>query len=63
MTATPTLTRPVPAAAAPSPGSAHSAVLTLACPQRAGIVHAVSRFLVERGFDITEHQQRRRVSS
>jgi formyltetrahydrofolate deformylase len=48
---------PGPAAAAPSPGSARSAVLTLACPQRAGIVHAVSRFLVERGFDITEHQQ------
>nr|WP_077489094.1 formyltetrahydrofolate deformylase [Sinomonas mesophila] len=34
-----------------------TAVLTLSCPQRAGIVHAVSSFLVERGFDITEHQQ------
>jgi formyltetrahydrofolate deformylase len=32
-------------------------VLTLSCPQRPGIVHAVSRFLVDRGFDITEHQQ------
>jgi len=32
-------------------------VLTLSCPQRSGIVHAVSRFLVERDFDITEHQQ------
>lgn len=34
-----------------------AAVLTLSCPQRPGIVHAVSRFLVDRGFDITEHQQ------
>lgn len=33
------------------------AVLTLSCPQRSGIVHAVSKFLFERGFDIVEHQQ------
>ncbi len=33
------------------------AVLTLSCPQRSGIVHSVSKFLFERGFDIVEHQQ------
>jgi formyltetrahydrofolate deformylase len=45
-------------AGARTPGAGgHAAVLTLSCPQRSGIVHAVSRFLVERGFDITEHQQ------
>ncbi|WP_426999087.1 formyltetrahydrofolate deformylase [Pseudarthrobacter sp. N5] len=32
-------------------------VLTVACPERPGIVHAVSSFLAERGFDISEHQQ------
>lgn len=32
-------------------------VLTLNCPDRPGIVHAVTSFLVERGCDITEHQQ------
>lgn len=32
-------------------------VLTLSCPQRPGIVHAVTRFLFEQGGDITEHQQ------
>ncbi|MDQ4490931.1 formyltetrahydrofolate deformylase [Sinomonas sp. ASV486] len=37
--------------------STFKGVLTLSCPQRSGIVHAVSQFLVERGFDITEHQQ------
>lgn len=36
---------------------ASSFVLTLSCPQRAGIVHAVTSFLLERGFDIREHQQ------
>lgn len=50
---TATLTQPITARAAVP----QAAVLTLSCPQRAGIVHAVSRFLVERGFDITEHQQ------
>ena len=32
-------------------------VLTLSCPQRPGIVHAVSSFLIEHGCDIVEHQQ------
>ncbi|MEV6899526.1 formyltetrahydrofolate deformylase [Amycolatopsis sp. NPDC051372] len=31
--------------------------LTLKCPERAGIVHAVTTFLMERGCDIVEHQQ------
>lgn len=31
--------------------------LTLSCPERAGIVHAVTSFLVGRGCDIVEHQQ------
>ena len=39
-----------------TPATDH-AVLTLSCPQRSGIVHSVSRFLFERGFDIVEHQQ------
>ena len=32
-------------------------VLTLSCPDRAGIVHAVTSVLVNGGCDITEHQQ------
>jgi formyltetrahydrofolate deformylase len=36
---------------------AHSCVLTLACDDRPGIVHAVSGFLVERGCTIRESQQ------
>jgi formyltetrahydrofolate deformylase len=32
-------------------------VLTLACPERPGIVRAVTGFLADRGFDIVEHQQ------
>jgi len=31
--------------------------LTLSCPQRPGIVHAVSSFLFSRNCDIAEHQQ------
>ncbi|SDJ03474.1 formyltetrahydrofolate deformylase [Lentzea albidocapillata subsp. violacea] len=31
--------------------------LTLSCPERAGIVHAVTSFLVDQGCDIVEHQQ------
>ncbi|WP_219415667.1 formyltetrahydrofolate deformylase [Pseudonocardia nigra] len=31
--------------------------LTLSCPERPGIVHAVSTFLFEQGCDIVEHQQ------
>lgn len=38
----------------PSPGEI---VLSLACPDRPGIVHAVSGFLVERGGDIIDSQQ------
>jgi formyltetrahydrofolate deformylase len=32
-------------------------VLTLACPERPGIVRAVTTFLADRDFDIVEHQQ------
>ncbi|WP_336716434.1 formyltetrahydrofolate deformylase [Arthrobacter sp. USHLN218] len=32
-------------------------LLTIACPERPGIVHAVTSFLVEHGFNINEHQQ------
>ena len=32
-------------------------VLTLTCPDRAGIVHAVSGLLVEQGGNIVESQQ------
>ncbi|MDQ4502386.1 formyltetrahydrofolate deformylase [Sinomonas sp. ASV322] len=35
----------------------HTSVLTLSCPERPGIVQAVTGFLYERGFDIVEHQQ------
>jgi formyltetrahydrofolate deformylase len=54
-----------PAGAAPAEAGARSAtktrtaefVLTLACPERPGIVRAVTTFLADRGFDIVEHQQ------
>lgn len=36
-------------------GSHHT--LTLSCPQRSGIVHAVSSFLFENSCDVDEHQQ------
>ncbi|MFD9889279.1 formyltetrahydrofolate deformylase [Amycolatopsis sp. NPDC059027] len=36
---------------------AQSFTLTLKCPERSGIVHAVTTFLVGRGCDIVEHQQ------
>ncbi|WP_434443744.1 formyltetrahydrofolate deformylase [Lentzea sp. E54] len=32
-------------------------ILTLNCPERAGIVHAVTSFLVDHGCDIVQHQQ------
>ena len=35
----------------------HEFTLTLSCPQRPGIVHAVSSFLFSRNCDIAEHQQ------
>ncbi len=34
-----------------------TAVLTLSCPQRPGIVNAVTSFVYQHGCDITEHQQ------
>ncbi|MHA6616029.1 formyltetrahydrofolate deformylase [Pseudonocardia sp. DLS-67] len=36
---------------------ARTFTLTLSCPQRPGIVHAVSSFLFRQGCDIVEHQQ------
>jgi formyltetrahydrofolate deformylase len=35
----------------------HPFTLTLSCPERPGIVHAVSSYLFEHGCDIVEHQQ------
>ena len=35
----------------------HPYTLTLSCPERPGIVHAVTRFLFEHACDIVEHQQ------
>ena len=32
-------------------------ILTLSCPERPGIVHAVTSFLFQHGCDIVEHQQ------
>jgi formyltetrahydrofolate deformylase len=37
--------------------AARTFVLTLSCPQRPGIVHAVTAFLFDHGCDIVEHQQ------
>ena len=47
------------AGAVPSVRSTGTAqyVLTLACPERPGIVRAITAFLADRGFDIVEHQQ------
>ena len=45
-----------PAATAPPSGAQHL-VLTLSCPDRPGIVHAVSGALARRGGNITESQQ------
>jgi formyltetrahydrofolate deformylase len=42
---------------APPPVAAGDFVLVLSCPDRRGIVHAVSGFLVERGGNIVESQQ------
>ena len=39
------------------PAASGEFVLTLDCPERPGIVHAVSGVLVERGFTIAEHKQ------
>jgi len=35
----------------------HAPTLTLSCPERPGIVRAVSSFLFAHGCDIVEHQQ------
>ena len=35
----------------------HAFILTLSCPDRTGIVHAVSGFLLERGGNIEEAAQ------
>jgi formyltetrahydrofolate deformylase len=48
---------PAPAAPARAASVPHPFILTLSCPRRPGIVHAVSSFLLERGCDIIEHQQ------
>lgn len=42
---------------APAKARAAEFVLTLACPERPGIVRAITTFLADRGFDIVEHQQ------
>ena len=41
----------------PASGAEHAHVLTLACTNRMGIVHAVSGALLQVGADITESQQ------
>src|SRR5579859_5658380 len=50
-----------PAAASILQGKGRAAggtsVLTLSCPERPGIVQAVTSFLYDHGFDIVEHQQ------
>ncbi|NKX56793.1 formyltetrahydrofolate deformylase [Arthrobacter mobilis] len=42
---------------APAEEAAPRFALTLTCPQRPGIVHAVTSFLLQHGFNIDEHQQ------
>jgi formyltetrahydrofolate deformylase len=46
-----------PAAPSPVPPAGTSWVLTLSCPDRPGIVHAVAGLLAEHGGNITESQQ------
>ncbi|MFD0047280.1 formyltetrahydrofolate deformylase [Pseudarthrobacter scleromae] len=55
----PTANATAEAGAVPSVRSTGTAqyVLTLACPERPGIVRAITAFLADRGFDIVEHQQ------
>jgi formyltetrahydrofolate deformylase len=54
---------PLPVAAQPAREhlaplrSSHRFVLTLSCPNRSGIMHAVTSFLAEYDFNIEEHQQ------
>ncbi|MFD1213126.1 formyltetrahydrofolate deformylase [Arthrobacter sp. GCM10027362] len=42
---------------APAEEAVRRFALTLTCPQRPGIVHAVTSFLLQHGFNIDEHQQ------
>ncbi|NKX52235.1 formyltetrahydrofolate deformylase, partial [Arthrobacter deserti] len=44
-------------AAAPAEEAAHRFALPLTCAERPGIVHAVTSFLLQHGFNIDEHQQ------
>ena len=51
------MTTPAAPAATAPPSDAQHLVLTLSCPDRPGIVHAVSGALARRGGNITESQQ------
>lgn len=55
--ATTSSTATLPQAEASTEDQAQKFVLTLSCIERAGIVHAVTTFLYERGFNIEQHQQ------
>lgn len=46
-----------PSSSAEETGVSDTFTLTLSCPNRTGIVRAVSGFLYDRGCDIGEHQQ------
>lgn len=52
-----TTTAPSASAGSTQPGTPEHWVLTLSCPDRAGIVHAVAGALAEHGGNITESQQ------
>jgi formyltetrahydrofolate deformylase len=52
-----TISSPLPQADASAAPPSRKFVLTLSCSERAGIVHAVTTFLFDRGFNIEEHQQ------
>ena len=57
--ASPGLKERVPAVSVQEAANAQGSrfVLTLSCPQRPGIIHAVTTFLLEHGFSIDEHKQ------
>ena len=55
--ATDSSTSTLPQSEVPAEEPTKKFVLTLSCVERAGIVHAVTTFLFERGFNIEEHQQ------
>ncbi len=52
-----TATLSAPLAAGPAASGRPRGVLTLTCPERPGIVQAVTSFLLEHGLDIVEHHQ------